>query len=31
MGNGGFINGTGAITRAEVASMAVNYQPKKLG
>ena len=30
MGNGGFINGTGAITRAEVASMAVNYQPKKL-
>ena len=31
MGNGGFINGTGAITRAEVASMSVNYQPKKLG
>ena len=30
MGNGGFINGTGNITRAEVASMAVNYQPDDL-
>ena len=30
MGNGGFINGTGNITRAEVASMAVNYQPQNL-
>ena len=30
MGNGGFINGTGKITRAEVASMAVNYQPDDL-
>jgi len=30
MGNGGFINGTGNITRAEVAAMAVNYQPEKL-
>ena len=26
MGNGGFIKGNGAISRAEVASMAVNYQ-----
>ena len=30
MGNGGFINGTGNITRAEVAAMAVNYQPEAL-
>ena len=30
MGNGGFINGNGAISRAETASMAVNYMPGDL-
>ena len=30
MGNGGTLNGTAAITRAQVAAMAVNYQPAKL-
>ena len=30
MGNGGFIKGNGAISRAEVASMAVNYQAEPL-
>ena len=30
MGNGGTLNGTGVITRAQVAAMAVNYQPAKL-
>ena len=30
MGNGGTLNGTGVITRAQVAAMAVNYQPTKL-
>ena len=30
MGNGGFINGNGAISRAETASMAVNYMPGAL-
>ena len=30
MGNGGTLNGTGAITRAETAAMAVNYQPARL-
>ena len=28
MGNGGFINAGGAITRAEMAAMAVNFQPE---
>ena len=30
MGNGGVLNPTGSITRAEVAAMAVNYQPEVL-
>lgn len=30
MGNGGFINGNGMISRAETASMAVNYMPGDL-
>lgn len=30
MGNGGSLDGTGVITRAQVAAMAVNYQPAKL-
>ncbi|MBM6786794.1 S-layer homology domain-containing protein [Collinsella tanakaei] len=30
MGNGGFLAPTSAITRAEVAAMAVNYQPEAL-
>ena len=30
MGNGGFINGDGMISRAETASMAVNYMPGDL-
>ena len=30
MGNGGFIKGNGAISRAETASMAVNYMPGDL-
>lgn len=30
MGNGGSLDGTGVITRAQVAAMAVNYQPTKL-
>ena len=30
MGNGGSLNGTAAITRAQVAAMAVNYQPAAL-
>ena len=30
MGNGGTLNGNAAITRAQVAAMAVNYQPAKL-
>ena len=30
MGNGGFINPTGAITRAEMAAMTTNFQPEAL-
>ncbi|MCF6413259.1 S-layer homology domain-containing protein [Collinsella tanakaei] len=30
MGNGGFVAGQSNITRAEVAAMAVNYQPEAL-
>lgn len=30
MGNGGFVAGQSNITRAEVAAMAVNYQPENL-
>ena len=30
MGNGGVLNPSSVITRAEVAAMAVNYQPEKI-
>ena len=30
MGNGGYVAGTSDISRAEVATMGVNYQPKAL-